>query len=114
MTTRDTTEGLSGLSHQVGACTTECTNAAGRAVDTHLQTRLASLAGQVDAMALRIDAYAHAGKSTASSTVVALTQQAVAAAAAMRNAQGDDGIYQAMPLMQQLFGALEQAFPALS
>jgi hypothetical protein len=113
MNTHSAANGLAGLCHQVAACTTECSNAADRVVDAHLQTRLVSLAGQVDAMALRVESYLHAGKPVASSVVTSLMQQAATAATAMRAAQGDDGLYQAMPPMQQLCVALEQAFPSL-
>jgi hypothetical protein len=105
---------LADLHNQVAACVTACTAAAERAVDVHLQTRLTSLAGQVEAMKLRIEDYMSANKSVAASIITALTQQAGTATRAISGAKGDDGLYQAMSPAQQLWQAIGQDLPALS
>jgi hypothetical protein len=113
MSTHNTVPSLADLRDQVAACVTACTSAAERAVDAHLQTRLGSLAEQVDAMKVRVQDYIDAGKSVTPSTVKALKQQAGTATDGMNSAKGDDALYQAMSPVQQLCSAMQQALSAL-
>lgn len=112
MTTHNTAPGLPDLHDQLSACVTACTGAADRAVDTHLQTRLASLAGQVDAMKARVEDYMSAGRSVAASVIKTLKQQAGAATTAMSDAKDDADLYQAMSPLQQLCSAIQQDLPS--
>jgi phage host-nuclease inhibitor protein Gam len=114
MSTHSQTPSLADLDGEVSNCETACASAAERAIDTHLQTRLTNLAGQVDAMKTRVEDYVRANKSVAASTIKSLTQQAVSATQVMQNAKGDDGLYQAMSPVQQLCTAIQQDLPALS
>jgi hypothetical protein len=114
MNTHNPTPSLADLHDQVAACETACISAANRAVDTHLQTRLTNLAGQVEAMKMRIEDYMNAGTSVAASTIKSLKQQAGTATQALTGAKNDDGFYQAMPPVQQLCSAIQQDLPALS
>jgi hypothetical protein len=114
MSTHNTAPSLADLGDQLSACVTACTSAAERAVDSHLQTRLGNLAGQVDAMNTRVEDYMSAGKSVAPSTIKTLKQQASAATSAMSSAKDDGSLYQAMSPVQQLCSAIQQDLPALS
>lgn len=114
MNTHNPAPSLADLHDQVAACETACIDAADRAVDTHLQTRLGNLAGQVEAMKTRIEDYLSANTSVAASTIRSLKQQAVAATQALKGAKNDDGLYQAMSPVQQLCSAIQQDLPALA
>jgi hypothetical protein len=114
MNTHSQVPSLTDLRNQVSACDTACTSAAQRAVDPHLQTRLGDLAGQVQAMMLRIGSYINSHAPVAASTVSLLKQQAVSATQGMKAAKGDDSLYQAMPPVQQLCSAIHQDLQALS
>jgi prophage DNA circulation protein len=111
MTTHNTAPGLPDLRDQLSACVTACTGAADRAVDTHLQTRLGSLAEQVDAMKTRVEDYIDAGKSVAATVIKTLQHQASAATSAMNGAKDDAGLYGAMPPLQQLCSSIQQDLP---
>ncbi|MBE1159858.1 hypothetical protein [Dyella acidiphila] len=112
MNTSSPASGLAALRDQLASCATACASAAQRAVDPHLQSRLAALSGQVDAMKTRVDDCIQANAQIASAMLQALTRQAGSAAVAMQGATGDDGFYQAMPALQRLCAAIQKELPA--
>lgn len=114
MNPHDAAPGLAGLHDQLTACVTACTGAADKAVDTHLQTRLANLAGQVDDMKTRVEDYMDGGKSVAATVIKSLKQQAGTATNAMSGAKDDASLYQAMSPLQQLCSAIQQDLPPLA
>jgi hypothetical protein len=114
MNTHNPAPSLADLRDQVATCETACIDASGRAVDPHLQTRLGSLAGQVETMKTRIEDYISANKPVAASTIKSLQQQAGTATLALKGAKNDDDLYQVMSPVQQLCNAIQQDLPALS
>jgi hypothetical protein len=103
MNTHSPAPDLAALRNQVAACETACLSAAQRAQDPHLQTRLTTLAGQLDALTSRIG-----GGSSAA--LASLMQEASGVAAALTHAANDNDLYQALLAGEQLCQAIKQDF----